>query len=178
MQNLPELELKRLGVIQPVWYHDLKEAKVSDERPRIMMVAKNQPVDMEEFYATIAAHRPHNVVGPWKIDDIGFTSMAAERIRAQMPREHYAAVGTVVAGEDHFTQIDYLFWAVENAYLPIVILPDPKLQFQRLLYLYHNHRGLSVKGWYHLHGRVETSFDPSLFPGAYSWSEEPEYENI
>jgi hypothetical protein len=136
------------------------------------MFESDTDVSMDDFLGKMLVHRPRHIVGPWKPKEPSFTSMAAERIRAQMPPEWEVTTGVVAVGANDAERLEFIFWASQQSYRPIVFLPHPR-GWAYILNQYSQHRVLDNRSWYHLLGGVERGLDTTSFKGAFSWGPPP-----
>lgn len=163
--------LKSGSTIPVMWYEDLAALKVPEPERPLLVIARGRDISFDEFAATIQKHKPRFVVPPFSQTDQNFTSAAAERVRAQgqlSSEDVEVIVGVVLCGRGDNEELDFLVWAHEKGYMPIVIPPDRRPRTWQIGQMFQH--GAIGSGWYHLAGG-DQDLDVSEFPGIWTFGE-------
>ena len=107
------------------FYDDIKDMEDCEARI-FLLVARENDLAFDKFMQVIGFHLPSFVVPPFNRAREDYTSMAAERTRAQMPKDWDVDVGVVVPSGRDTNQVEFIAWATQNDYAPIVIPPCPR----------------------------------------------------
>lgn len=162
-------QLRNGEVVSTVFYKDVKDMKFTFPNRPMLMVAQEEDLKFDEFMKVVWFHRPLFVVPPFNRHRVDYTSMAAERTRAMMPGEWDVDVGTVIPKGRDENQVEFLAWAAQNAYAPIVIPPDQRKPRAWQMNQFHQHRVLMKGMWYHMTGDVPGVLTYADLPGVHTW---------
>lgn len=154
--------------INPVFYDDLVLQEEVTERP-MLLVVRQVDVDFDEYLEAVTYLKPFAVVAPFNTNDAAWTSRAAERSQGNL-KEAYT--GVVVSGKSDSERLDFMVWAQEQGYAPIVLLPHARKSRSRQLNDYYQQGYINKETWVHLAGRIDPQFDCSYFTGIYTLGEE------
>ena len=162
---------RSLGPISTLFFSYIEKYQPEPYGPRpfLVIAVRSAGLTLAHFFEECERVKPHFVVPPFKLHDAQFTSAAAERVKAQMPKHLDTVTGVVAVGRDRGEQVEFLFWAAQQGYRPIVILPDRKYPCDWQLNQFCSHFALAPHAWYHLAGGYDYTFDPTKYPGTWSW---------
>ena len=154
-------------IVPTIFYEDIEPVMELANRP-VLLVACARDLVFEDFLKVVDRHRPQFVVPPFDRRRPDYTSMAAERTHAQMPQEWDVDVGIVMPLED---QVEFIFWAQQQDYSPIIIPPDRRPRSWQIGQFFQ-HRVFHENSWFHLAGADDTDVTLESFPGLFTWGVE------
>ena len=149
------------------FYSDLP---VEDNNIEILVTDDGVVKDIDDWANLVIQTQPRIIIPPFKVDRPAWSGRCAERALAILYAD-IKHVGAVVCGRDAKERAAYFMWAQENKYSPIVFLPHWTKNRMRQLMELHTTRLLRPTTWIHFADGGDETFDPTAFPGSYTYSE-------
>ena len=156
--------------ITPVFFDEVVGA--GDDRlmaSPMLLVVRTVDVDFDDFISVVDKMEPYAVIAPFDTNNPSWTSRAAERALTNVKKSF---VGVVISGRSGSERLDFLVWAQQQGYAPLVLLPHGKQKRMRQINQYNMQGYIDDNTWVHLAGRIEPVLDTSYFKGVFTVGDE------
>ena len=154
--------MEQSGKMEVTFYSDL------DGVPVELMVSDIRNVDVQDWSEMVLACSARIIIPPFDIHSPAWTSRAAERALAMLPKKR---IGVVVSGTDTNERLEFFIWAQEAGYAPIVILPHRDKNRQQQLMPLMSLKLIMDTTWIHFADGGDPLFNQADFPGHYTYSD-------